>query len=566
MKRKIILCFFIIIMLLILYIQKSFGAITDVSAEMKTFDSGTNRDSDVLKYLKDTYGYDGNSIPKELKVEGTLTIGNHPNTTGGSSGYDVYFTPKNTSSKVALNNTSPNVAGVSDTSLKEKFGYPQDQVNINESWDGVIVVNVSEGGSSANNTLNYQIGITKLYTGSDYETGANAEVDSSPAETTASHNLQEGQDNAQNVFDFIGNFTKNPAGTLFTVLFDGLLRIIDVIQMAANFFETIPLKTSADYTVVYEFNYLLKDGNASSSSNVDVGAGHRNMYTEVSAGYVENGKSSWQTQSPVNVDIENANTDETEYGFSTKTLIPVIPVDVFTIAKGNIALFDPNFLIVDTSIHTDSNSIWFTIRKIATIAIRGLIYITAGVLVAGLIWHGIHLIWGTITPNQRRDHLNGIHTFVTSLLLLIGTLIIIALGIYINKMFSSYNNIDQGRVELPIRVNVKEADYSFSTTQTGVIRYLAQIENPNLIGRKIMYTIEYLVLAVINLIVALFFLARMILMMVGAGYGIVVVGARIIGQENILPINYQNWLIYYLSIALLQTALVFAYSIASMIT
>ena len=80
-----------------------------------------------------------------------------------------------------------------------------------------------------------------------------------------------------------------------------------------------------------------------------------------------------------------------------------------------------------------------------------------------------------------------------------------------------------------------------------------------------MYTIEYLILAIINLIVALFFLARMILMMIGAGYGIVAVGVRIIGQENILPIDYQNWLICYLSISLLQTALVFAYSISNMI-
>ena len=273
-----------------------------------------------------------------------------------------------------------------------------------------------------------------------------------------------------------------------------------------------------------------------------------------------------QTEQPINVDISNENTGETKYGFSSKTLIPVIPVDTFTMARGKIEIFDPNFLVVDTSIHTDQTSIWFTIRHIVTIAIRGMIFIVSGILLLGLIWHGIHLVGMSITPTQRRDHMEGLHTFAISILLLIGTLIIISLGIYINKMFASYNNIDSGTVELPIRVNVKEANYSFSTTRTGYIRYMAQIKNPNLIGHKIMYTAEYVILAVINLVIAVFFLVRMLVMAGLAAYGFIIVGARVIGRENLLPLGYRNWVLWYLRIASFQTILVFAYSISNLVT
>ena len=258
MTKKILVCF-IIVMILLSYISKSFGVISNIATEMKTFDSGTNRDEDVLKYLKDNFGYEGSTIPKELKVDGKLQVKAHSNNTGGTNGSDVYFYPKSTSATVALNNTNPNVAGIDEGTLKSTYGYPSDQINESEKWDGVIIVGVSEGGGSANNELNYQITIKKLYTGSDYETGLAVQVDDSPAETPATHGLQEGQDNAQEFFDFVGNFMKNPAGTLFTVLFDGLLRVFDVIQIVANLFETVHLNTAQDITTVYNYNYLAAD-------------------------------------------------------------------------------------------------------------------------------------------------------------------------------------------------------------------------------------------------------------------------------------------------------------------
>lgn len=368
------------------------------------------------------------------------------------------------------------------------------------------------------------------------------------------------QESVQQVFNFATSFATNAAGTLVTIFLDGFLRIIDIFQMAANVFETLRLNTAADLTVVYDFDFLNSD-----ASSTGAGAGNRNKFTEVKSGYIENDKSSWQTEEPINVDIANANTTETEYKFSRSTLIPVIPVDVFTIARGNIEIFDPNFLIVDTTIHNDPNSAWVKIRRLVTIINRSLIFITAALLVTGLIWHAIHIVWGSITPNQRRDHMAGIQRFATSLLLLIGTVIIIAIGVYVNKMLSKYNNIDLGHDELPIRVNVKEADYSFSTTKTGVIRYMAQIENPNLFGIKIVYTLEYTVLALINFVSAFFFGTRMFLMMFGAGYGIIAVAAQVLERENLLPLDYQHWLIWYIALALIQTIYVLAYSITNLV-
>lgn len=369
----------------------------------------------------------------------------------------------------------------------------------------------------------------------------------------------------KNAFNFATNFASNPAGTVFTVIFDGFVRVIDFIQMAANFFETLGLETASDYTVVYGYQYLSDDGNESSSVHTDPGAGHRNMYTEVEAGYTENYKSDWQTEEPINIDIETTTSDEDKYGFSSDSLIPVIPVDMYTIASGKIELFDPNFLVVDTSLHTDESSIWFIIRKIATLAIRGLIFLVAGLLVSGLIRNAVHLVWGTVTPNEKKDLIAGINTFLTSLLLLVGTVVIIALGIYVNKMLISYNNIDQEHTELPIRVNVKEVGYSFSTTRTGFIRYMAQIQNVNLFGEKIAYTLIYLALALLNLGLAILFLIRAIFIMIASVYGIIIVGAKAIGKENALSMDYMHWLVWFLGLTSCQTILILAYSLMNYI-
>ena len=368
------------------------------------------------------------------------------------------------------------------------------------------------------------------------------------------------------MFNFANNFRKNPVGTIFTVIFDGLLRIIDVFQMIANSVATLELNTTTDFTLVYEYQFLSDDGNQSNSAHTDPGAGHRNMYTEVQAGYTENYKSDWQTEEPINIDIEKTISDEDTYGFSSDTLIPVIPVDLYTIASGRIALFDPNFLVIDTSIHTDESSIWYKIRQIATLIVRGLIFIIAGLLVTGLIWNAIHLVWGTVTPNEKRDLMVGINTFLKSLLLLIGTVVIIAFGIYFNKMLVSYNNLDKDHIELPIRVNVKELDYSFSTTPTGYLRYMAQIQNVNLYGEKMVFALSYLVSALLNFLLAFLFLGRVISMMVAAIYGIIIVGAKAIEQEGALPMDYRHWLIWFLGLSSCQTMAILAYSLSNYIS
>lgn len=565
MKKKIVLLSTILLFIIIL--NTKVYAATEIDLELYRFRNSSAIDAfadteeyknEALPLLKNTFGLEGN----------TIKVGKE------TMKFNTQISARQKGNKYELTIGTGDKAITKEVKEEELSSYGYDGTNL--EWT-VVLLGGAESVERGGNNTRYQIVVkaTKLYTESENEEQEPQTEEGNEIENRDVTTPGEVIDNIQDKFEFVSNFAKNPAGTIFTALFDGVLRVVDVIQMIANFFETLPLKTSSDLAVVYSFDYLQADGNESSSSNTDEGAGHRNMYTEVQAGYTENNKSSWQTEDPVNIDIDNTNNAQTtnvevkEYGFSNKTLIPVIPVDVYTIAKGRIGIFDANFLKVDTNIHPNENSFWFTLRKIATLTIRGLIYITAGILGTSLMFNAFNILKGKLidkkTPGEERDYMYGLITFAKSLLLLIGTVVIIALAIYINKLFISYSNIDTGTVELPIRVNVKEANYSFSTTQTGVVRYFAQIKNPDLIGEKIMYVFIYLILAVINLVMAILFLLRMVIMMVGSAYGIIIVAARTLGRENLLPMDYQHWVISFFSVSLMQTILIFANSIANSI-
>ena len=92
---------------------------------------------------------------------------------------------------------------------------------------------------------------------------------------------------------------------------------------------------------------------------------------------------------------------------------------------------------------------------------HSVIYIGASVLIGTLIIHGIAIVKQIYikkeeeTPEEKKKHIDGIHAFVKSLMLLIGSVIIMGLCIFIsNALFDDMKVTDT--MELPIRVNVGE--------------------------------------------------------------------------------------------------------------
>ena len=566
MKKNIVVVIIIIYIFLTSFTNYSLGVKStnlDIDIIAK---QNSNMSEEALNSLKQNFNYKGNVVGENMKLDTTITF------IGESILRDGTY-------HIQIGNASDGVTGdivsISKENL-EKLGYnfdnPESMYGYQKSgnkikWKVVLIADFNgnddirhQEGNSSQNDLHIHIREAYGGTEEDYNYGLN-DVNPSEEEVRfgAEEHYDDVQENVENVFNFIENFKKNPMGTIFTIILDGSVEKIDVIQKIANAFQTTVLKTVKDNEIVYEYQYLKKDGTVGNSRNTDEGAGNRNKFTNVSRGSQNTGDESWQKI--INVDITQ--TDFSSYGsykFTRNTKIPVIVVDPYTMATSKISTFDVNFLVVNNNLHNPNDSIWIKIRNVWTLAIRVTIYITSAILVISLIIHGIILIINTtISPKQRKKHMDGLINFSKSCLMLVGTVIIMACAIYANEMFLPKVMTD-GRVELPIRVNVEEAGYSFSTTDTGYVRYMAQIQNVDLCGIKFTYVFAYFFLALRNIAIAILMMIRTILMFGLAVLGPIIVLFYSLGQAHLLPIDYRGWVRWYISLAFIQVMLAFIFS------
>ena len=330
--------------------------------------------------------------------------------------------------------------------------------------------------------------------------------------------------------DFVGNLTKNFWGTIFTLLLDGVKFLADIFQMViANSFQTLTNGTFTDFTITYSKDFLEKDGSGNTN---DTGAGKRDAYTKVSA---------YKKSEASNV----KNIDGKSLGFDKDTPIPVVPGDLYYIALGKIDFFDIN--ILSTS---NTSSVWTYIRNVASVFIHVTIYIATAFLLISLIIRGFQIIsHAYTTPEQRVEIMKGIKNFALAVVMLMGTVLIMALAIYGTNAISEAIAV-KSDLEGPIRVNVKEAKYSFSTTITGYYRYMCEIEDVNKSPQKALYTFCYVGVVIVNCVVAIAMFIRL--------FGIILlsIAGPIIAVSSpfnvVFKFRYTEWIIAYFLIALMQ--------------
>lgn len=359
--------------------------------------------------------------------------------------------------------------------------------------------------------------------------------------------------------DLKSNLQKNFVGTLLTGLLDILKFVADLFQMLADSFQTMNLGTVGDMTITYSVDYLNKDG---AGKIDDKGSGNRDMYTKVATFTT---KSSDKPETPEgekeskDEETNVINIDGEKEGFTKDTPIPVIPGDLYYISLGNIELLDINFLTVNEENHPNEKSPWMYLRNFATAVIHITLYIAAAFLVIMLIIQGIRIVTKTYNnPEERAEHIEGLSRFAVSLLMLIGTVVIMALAIFGSK--SIFNDIKKDSSnEGPIRVNVKEAGYSFSTTVTGYFRYMAEIEDVDRYVEKAVYTFAYIALVIVNFIVMIFMFFRMIIMLVLAMAGPIIAVLQALNIQN--GMSYKKWVELYIRLALVQVIIGVIYRI-----
>lgn len=112
--------------------------------------------------------------------------------------------------------------------------------------------------------------------------------------------------------------------------------------------------------------------------------------------------------------------------------------------------------------------------------------------------------------------------------------------------------------ELPLRINVQDGGYSFSTTPAGYYRYLSEIENLDLVGEKLTSAVWYTLLAIQNFSLLIIMFLRMIIMMFLAAVGFIIVLLYVFGKEGSGFWKYSGWVKWYVVFGSIQVILSFA--------
>lgn len=342
------------------------------------------------------------------------------------------------------------------------------------------------------------------------------------------------EDIAADSNDLESDIKKDFLGTGVTYLARGICWAFDWVQWLAN---AIQFDETND--VLYTFEELQKDES-------------KNKYTNVSDG--ESGNSI------VTKTIKNDANGDGELDFNKKVKIPVMVGDLYNIAVDNIDFFDFNFLTGQNAVNKDgtprhkSGSSWVAIRDIVAMLIRVGIYFASAILIINLIIFGIRTTTKAIdNPKKNAENKKALKTLANSLMMLIGSIIIMAVCIFATKeLYQSI--VKEDSYELPVRVKVQNT-YSFSTTYVGYLRYVALNEDVSSnCGKTFLCAFIYMFMTIANLFLVIFMLARTFIMWGLSIWGPCLAIQNVFGKN--VTAKFGKWAAEYAGLAATQMLLV----------
>ena len=336
------------------------------------------------------------------------------------------------------------------------------------------------------------------------------------------------------------NFQHNAVGTFITLGLD-LIRAVfgDFPQFIANTIQMATDNTLYKWQYMYTKDELAEDGD-----------GDMNKYTQV-GDYTEGKGQDWQQI----IDIEKEDDDDKRFAEDTK--IPVMIGDLYNVAVGHISILDVNFLTGNED--HEEGSPWTIMRNFAASLIHIAIYIASAILLVSLIIFGIQIVTKSFDdPEGEAEVKTKLEKFTTSVALLIGSVIIMALCIFgSDSFFKSVENRES--FELPIRVNVETAGYSFSTTAAGYVRYVAGLEDVDEWVEKGFFTFGFIILAWVNLAAIVVMLIRMIALWILSMIGPIAAALQVLNIEAIM--SFKKWVGLYVGLSLIQVFLSMLYTL-----
>ena len=226
--------------------------------------------------------------------------------------------------------------------------------------------------------------------------------------------------------------------------------------------------------------------------------------------------------------IENKNGNKEEVFTKEKALIPVIPVDAYTIVGADIELFDIDFLGNDNQ---NENGLWKLFRGLVSAISHVILYVSVAAIIGILIWRGILVVVSSYTenPQVKEKSKNIINNLAKAVIYIVGIYVIIAILINLYKL--AILSVTGGEnSKYLIRLSVENL-YSFNTNIVGWARFMTQSTN---IGMSFKWSLAYLGMAVINAICFLAMFVRTIFL------GLLIMIAPIISINKINETDTQR--------------------------
>ena len=512
---------------------------------------------EAIALLKENMGYRGNSLNEEMKlykyfkIKEVIKKKNIIDDSKSKRLYKIQFGENDYAIKYSWGFNSNGEFNIDD--LKKIFGLNEsiedDDLIEGFTWEANIIV------KKQSNERDAHLYLESVYTGSDLNKIENVEVSEKESKNIIADNVNK----AKKFGDTFLEFIKHPIGKPIKEFMNFLGETVgDNVQRIANLFQTVPEFTSSDDEILYSYSDLEKDVKTSKDAkNDDKGLGNRNKYTNV-------GKDSNNSKSTITVDVKKDKNENGEDDFTASTEIPFVVGDLYNIANGKIDFFDVNFLTGNQTKKSDGtlkhakDSTWSKIRNIAAIFIHISIYVSAAMIILSLVWYGIQFMRHSFDdPNVEKESREGLRRFGKAILMLLGTVIIMALCTFgTNEVFNLLGTNDGD--ELPIRVNVEDT-YSFSTTPTGYIRYMSLTEDIEEPLQKFIYTLIYIILALVNLVVMGLMFARMIILCLLSIIGPIIAVIYVFNANEAK--RYRSWVITYIFTISIQIFITIMYTL-----
>lgn len=458
MKKKYVFSLlFMMTIIIFIYIPNVFAVKSEIDiklyefAKVSTFGPAidTEEKREALEKLKTVFGYTGDSFPQganTMKFDTNIYLFEQYEAGNSTKKYKIQI---GGGAKDTTEKTGKVLKNVTEEELINTYGYNKNSNN--DSWKVVLIGSTLSEVKDRGNTTFYDVDVVakKLFSGDDYEEGKNFTLNT--ADNVEELDVVTGDDVVEAAEAVVDEVT-DLFGHLAIKLVELIRLPFDAIQSVIDMFQTVNYGSSKwflPWKISFTKDELLNDSN-------------KNQYTNYSEGNTNLGangqKKIFLNEKESGLEIKLL----TNLFFHKEVMFPVIPVDLYSFANSKIDFFDVNFLNgqENEDVH-GSRSVWKILRNFVVVLMRSVIYVGASFLIGTLILHGISIVKQIYikkeaeTPEEKKKHIEGIHKFIKSLMLLIGSIIIMGICIFFsNALFDDMKVTDT--MELPIRVNVGE--------------------------------------------------------------------------------------------------------------